>query len=1506
MSGGDNSLYFNMYGLSPAIIPSSRTLYVVTYMRSNVTANSTAGFYQVKNASGGGGTEPTSAAVAYDGSETWKKMVYTINLADDFYSSNHLWIRPIGINKVMNDDGTPSMSEDTYFDICGVALFDDFASAEAYDLAALNKAPTITISFDANGGTADYESYQVAPGYIAASKVVFPEAPVAPEGAEFIGWSASANGEVLEGDVATPDLSTTYYAIYKYVDEEGVEYDEIYLQNVYSKLYNDKSLTIGYLGGSVTVGSGATVSGAKSTTAWRALTTQWFKDNFPNATIKEVYGGIGGTGSRFGSYRMTRDLDLANNTLDLLFVDSCVNDHYEGFSYADKEDLWSNDAVIVAKALANNPKCQIVFINVCNNGSILNAGDLGSVQAHREFADANGFEFIDFKVGMARKLMGDDTAVNATQAAVDAKWKTYFTDSVHPADAGYKVYFEYLRDELLAELVDDTLTVSKAKYEDTVPADLDVSTVDTNRFCGGTANSNQLAGLSTIKNYQLGQENGFSGGSTMSAQKEGYATTFKFTGTNAYIWANKHSHNALYDVYIDDNTTVGSPDYTIDMWRNQESGQSYMFPVLPEDLDEAREVQVTLVLRKNVDQATRDTAAGKATANVGDRMENRINNIAIKGGTMDSVEFLASPEAFKAEITYDDIVVPNTFFDKKIDGAGALKHTAGVKYPWIDGTTMIDTLKLDRNGTAEGDIATDGYGLEVYNINLDHYNYVTYYMYVDDPNFKTEGKKIFCNVFQLSGGATTIESTYTITPNAWQRIPISLANCQAKAGAGETLKQFHFRPFGSGATVQAMDGVTLYLEKAVFSVEDPGYWVDLNAKVTNIKVNDEGIEGYNVNTYEYDVLLPFGTTEIPTVTADKNIDEAVVEVKQADAVDGTATVTLKGATEAEDIVYTINFSVFDGIKLNGFTAADKEYVVTADKTEYVVALPAGTTEVPEVVADFEGDPAKITVAQATALDGAATIELDDGTIYTITFFVLPSLEEKYEGAKIVYVSEAGAGTKDGSSIDNAYAKLKGALAAEAATEGKVVFAIVDDVTISVNTDMSHPKDFVITSVGGDIRATNHPAFKTNAGAEILIEDIDIYHTRIINDPAKDDINGEIYLVAKGNNLTLKNVNAYPYGKNEVKDIARTAKLYVQPGGDGGNFTKTEPTKLVVENVTGIVLRGGGWGGTTMAGDLEYVIGGTSEINSIQASGHAVAPALADHPENKTINGDVKVTFKDEAKVNSAYAGNRAIIAGDMYYFVEDDAEVGQIAFGAESTAGSVEGNAYIYITGGTVDKVMAANNAKKARILVVDDDNAVLGTDVSGQTHLIRYTGDGTVTAAADETGAVTITLASETAQWAEVTTGNETKVYDMATDEEVVLSHDMAIAIADGTTTVVFNSGCSVTYKAYEADGAKADLENVVTGYDGTAVPAPADVEVKNEHFEFVGWALESDPDKNLVTDFGTFTPNGAVYVAIFKEAPCAQFIATEDAGAVEPMDTTIYGTTGAAIVAPEAPAGD
>ena len=136
--------------------------------------------------------------------------------------------------------------------------------------------------------------------------------------------------------------------------QESAEYDEIYLQNVYTKLVRDKKLTIGYIGGSVTVGTGAANAGPSSTEAWRALTTKWFRDNFPEANITEIFAGIGGTGSRYASYRANRDLKLDNPdvSIDLLCIDTCINDKYDYLD--DAVELKANNAAIVSNVLENN------------------------------------------------------------------------------------------------------------------------------------------------------------------------------------------------------------------------------------------------------------------------------------------------------------------------------------------------------------------------------------------------------------------------------------------------------------------------------------------------------------------------------------------------------------------------------------------------------------------------------------------------------------------------------------------------------------------------------------------------------------------------------------------------------------------------------------------------------------------------------------------------------------------------------------------------------------------------------------------------------------------------------------------------------------------------------------------------------------------------------------------------------------------------------------------------
>ena len=203
-TGSDNSMYINMFGLDPAITANKSNLYFVCYMRSNLsTTNAYAGFYGGLHNKYTGGNNLT-----YDGSEEWVKQIYTLAINDDAIgsSSTHAWIRPIGANKVHNTTVTGkdengkdiveitgnAMAEDAYYDVAGIAIFDDLASAEAYDIPALSSG-MITISFYAYGETVD--SYDVAAGKYVASNVVFPTSePVAPEGMAFAGWSTEDTG----------------------------------------------------------------------------------------------------------------------------------------------------------------------------------------------------------------------------------------------------------------------------------------------------------------------------------------------------------------------------------------------------------------------------------------------------------------------------------------------------------------------------------------------------------------------------------------------------------------------------------------------------------------------------------------------------------------------------------------------------------------------------------------------------------------------------------------------------------------------------------------------------------------------------------------------------------------------------------------------------------------------------------------------------------------------------------------------------------------------------------------------------------------------------------------------------------------------------------------------------------------------------------------------------------------------------------------------------------------
>ena len=93
------------------------------------------------------------------------------------------------------------------------------------------------------------------------------------------------------------------------------------LENTVYRLKHDKKLSIGFIGGSITEGCGA----SSPKTSWVGRTYDWFTRTYPEAEFRFENAAIGGTGSMLGVYRLEHEL-LDKSDPDLVFVEFAVND----------------------------------------------------------------------------------------------------------------------------------------------------------------------------------------------------------------------------------------------------------------------------------------------------------------------------------------------------------------------------------------------------------------------------------------------------------------------------------------------------------------------------------------------------------------------------------------------------------------------------------------------------------------------------------------------------------------------------------------------------------------------------------------------------------------------------------------------------------------------------------------------------------------------------------------------------------------------------------------------------------------------------------------------------------------------------------------------------------------------------------------------------------------------------------------------------------------------------
>jgi lysophospholipase L1-like esterase len=189
-------------------------------------------------------------------------------------------------------------------------------------------------------------------------------------------------------------------------------------------------LTIAYFGGSITAGAGAS---KPAETSFRALTTKWYRDTYPDAKITEVNAAIGGTGSDLGAFRCQKD--VLDHQPDLVFVEFAVND-----ANAKQARIHAAMEGIVRQIRKANPMTDIVLLYTVakSTGVAYDRGETPpAVVADEGIAEAYGIPSINIGKAIWQQIHSGKE-----------KWETLLPDNTHPNDAGYAIYAKEIADFL--------------------------------------------------------------------------------------------------------------------------------------------------------------------------------------------------------------------------------------------------------------------------------------------------------------------------------------------------------------------------------------------------------------------------------------------------------------------------------------------------------------------------------------------------------------------------------------------------------------------------------------------------------------------------------------------------------------------------------------------------------------------------------------------------------------------------------------------------------------------------------------------------------------------------------------------------------------------------------------------------------------------------------------------------------------------------------------------------
>jgi lysophospholipase L1-like esterase len=184
------------------------------------------------------------------------------------------------------------------------------------------------------------------------------------------------------------------------------------LARVFAKARRGEPVTLGVIGGSITVGAIA----SSPANSYSGLLLAWWRKRFPECEINLINAGVGGTGSMYGALRAGRD--LLSGTPDLVVIEFAVNDNWtDGEAYEG----------LVRQVLSqpNRPAAILLFMMWERGGN--------DQEMQAKVGTHYHLPMVSFRDAMWPEM-----------AAGRMKWSDYIVDTVHPNDAGHAAVARFL------------------------------------------------------------------------------------------------------------------------------------------------------------------------------------------------------------------------------------------------------------------------------------------------------------------------------------------------------------------------------------------------------------------------------------------------------------------------------------------------------------------------------------------------------------------------------------------------------------------------------------------------------------------------------------------------------------------------------------------------------------------------------------------------------------------------------------------------------------------------------------------------------------------------------------------------------------------------------------------------------------------------------------------------------------------------------------------------------